>query len=112
MLARECARAFLELLEGDSDADGGFAVLGQKQDGGLADYTLLLGSQADLPVDDVDAAGGDGLLSEEAGVDDYGALLGPLAGAVEGDSDAQGDAAPPGGQGGDFAAEYGGLFGP
>ena len=111
MLARECARAFLELREGD-EAEGGYALLGQNQDGGLADYTLLLGSQADLPVDDVDAAGGDGLVSEEAGVDDYGALLGPLAGAVEGDSDAQGDAAAPGGQAGDFAAEYGGLFGP
>ena len=87
-------------------------MLGQNQDGGLADYTLLLGSQADLPVDDVDAAGGDGLLSAEAGEDDYGALLGPPAGADEGDSDAQGDAAPSGGQAGAFAAEYGGLFGP
>ena len=65
----ECARAFLELRQGD-EADGGYALLGQNQDGGLADYTLLLGSQADLPVDDVDAAGGDGLVSEEAGADE------------------------------------------
>ena len=87
-------------------------MLGQNQDGGLADYTLLLGSQADLPVDDVDAAGGDGLLSAEAGEDDYGGLLGSLAGADDGDCDAQGDSAPSGGQAGSSAAEYGGLFGP
>ena len=78
----ECACALPELLEGDSDADGGFALLGQNQDGALADYAALLGSQADLPVDDVDAVGGDGLLSEEAGAAaaDYGALLGPPTG--------------------------------
>ena len=107
----ECARAFLALREGD-EADGGFALLGQNQDGGLADYSLLLGSQADLLVDDVEAAGGDCLFAAEAGEDDHGALLGPLAGADEGDGDAQGDTAPSGGLAGSFPAEYGGLFGP
>ncbi|CAK0795801.1 unnamed protein product, partial [Prorocentrum cordatum] len=64
--------------EGDSDADGGLALLAGQGSGAAADYSALFGADAppDSPSADAEAGGGQGGASDG----DYAALFGPMAG--------------------------------